>query len=348
MMSDYRKKILVVTKDPSVVRVTDESLVRAYGLNTTDSVLTAEGIMTDERPDLVMLDLDYEDCLELLVMINGSNAGISIPVLILAGQEQLESLLPLLEAGAEDILLKPLAPEVLKKRVTNYLELNDYREADYEFMKSRDAISVSIAELVECRDLTTGGHLKNTTAYFKLLLGEIMQRKEYKNRIAPGDIRDLIRSVPLHDIGKIGINDDILRKASSLNSDEFEFMKTHTILGKKTFDKIMKETGESRLLLLARDLSYCHHERWDGTGYPNGLKGEEIPFYARILAIVDVYDALTSRRTYKEAFSHEKAVNIISEGKGSLFDPDLVDVFLSISDKLEQLLNARNGNACVS
>ncbi len=345
-MRDYRKKILVVTKDTVVIQSVNKSLARAYRLAMADSVLSAESILSDEKPDLVIMDLDYAGCLDTLDMIRRRLGSISIPIIIMAMQEQLVGLLPLLEDGAEDILIKPTAPELLMKRAANYLELNDYREADYEFMKSRDAISVSIAELVECRDLTTGGHLKNTTAYFKLLLEEIMGREEYKDRVARGDIRDLIRSVPLHDIGKIGINDDILRKASSLNSDEFEYMKTHTILGKETFEKIMKETGESRLLLLARDLAYCHHERWDGTGYPNGLKGEEIPFYARILAIVDVYDALTSRRTYKEAFSHEKAMEIICEGKGSLFDPSLVEVFLSITDKLKQLLNSRNGNAC--
>lgn len=344
MMRDYEKQILVVAKDPEIIRVAKESLASEYRLNTTDSASAAKRIILNERPDLILLDLDFGICLEFLDMIRGSFGSKSIPVLILAGQDQLQNLLPLLEAGAEDILLKPPISKLLKKRVDNYLELHNYREVDYEFMDSQDAISVSIAELVECRDLTTGGHLKNTTAYFKLLLEEIMGREEYKDRIAPGDIRDLIRSVPLHDIGKIGINDDILRKASSLNYDEFEFMKTHTILGKATFDKIMKEAGESRLLVLARDLAYCHHERWDGTGYPNGLKGEEIPFYARILAIADVYDALTSQRAYKEAFPHDKAVAIISEGKGSLFDPSLVEVFISIRDRFERLLITRNGN----
>lgn len=139
--------------------------------------------------------------------------------------------------------------------------------------------------------------------------------------------------------GKIGINDDILRKASSLDSDEYEYMKTHTTLGKQAFEKIIRETGGTRWLYLASDMAYSHHERWDGTGYPNGLAGEDIPLYARMLALVDVYDALTSNRAYKEAFSHEKAVEIIRDGRGSLFDPDLVDLFINVNDQFEEVLN---------
>jgi putative two-component system response regulator len=230
----------------------------------------------------------------------------------------------------------PCVGVTLLNRVNLQLELTGYRTNALEFIEYQEAISVSIAELVECRDITTGGHLKNTTAYFKLFLEEIISRERYKNLIPEEDVRDLIRSAPLHDIGKIGINDEILRKASTLDYNEFEYMKTHTILGKETFEKIMKETGENRFLLLAKDLAYCHHERWDGTGYPNGLIGESIPFYARILAIADVYDALTSRRTYKEEFSHKDAVEIIRNGRGTLFDPELVDIFIEIKDRFEQ------------
>ncbi len=125
-------------------------------------------------------------------------------------------------------------------------------------------------------------------------------------------------------------------------------MKTHTILGKDTFEKIMKETGESRFLVLARNMAYCHHERWDGTGYPNGLKGEEIPFYARVLTIADVYDALTSRRTYKNAFTHMDAVEIIRQGRGTLFDPELVDLFVQINDQFEHALGRKYINSAES
>lgn len=202
----------------------------------------------------------------------------------------------------------------------------------------QDAISMSFAELVEFRDETTGGHLKNTTIYFRLLLEEVIKQEKYKDAIDPLDLKDMLRSVPLHDIGKIGINDDILRKSSVLNVHEYESMKKHTILGKEAFDKIIAQAGETRWLRLARNMAYYHHENWDGSGYPEGLKGEEIPLYVRVLSIADVYDALTSWRSYKEPYSHDKALEIINEGKGTIFDPDLVDLFTNINEQFKQAL----------
>lgn len=205
----------------------------------------------------------------------------------------------------------------------------------------QDAISMSFAELVEFRDETTGGHLKNTTIYFRLLLEEVVKQERYKDSIDPLDVKDMLRSVPLHDIGKIGINDDILRKSSVLNNYEYEAMKKHTILGKEAFDKIIARAGETRWLRLARNMAYYHHENWDGSGYPEGLKGEEIPLYVRVLSIADVYDALTSWRSYKESYPHHKALEIINEGKGTIFDPDLVDLFTNINEQFKLALHMK-------
>ena len=205
----------------------------------------------------------------------------------------------------------------------------------------QDAISMSFAELVEFRDETTGGHLKNTTIYFRLLLEEVIKQERYKDAIDPLYVKDMLRSVPLHDIGKIGITDDILQKSSILDDHEYESMKKHTILGKQAFDKIMARAGETRWLKLARDMAYYHHEHWDGTGYPEGLKGEEIPLYVRVLSIADVYDALTSWRSYKESYSHKQACEIIQEGKGTIFDPDLIDLFINISEQFKQALHMK-------
>mgnify|MGYP000846986521 CR=1 FL=1 len=206
----------------------------------------------------------------------------------------------------------------------------------------QDAISMSFAELVEFRDETTGGHLKNTTVYFRLLLEEVIKQEGYKDSIDPLDVKDMLRSVPLHDIGKIGIKDDILHKSSLLNNQEYESMKKHTILGRQAFDKIIAQVGETRWLLLARNMAYYHHENWDGTGYPEGLKGEEIPLYVRVLSIADVYDALTSWRSYKEPYSHHRALEIIKEGKGTIFDPDLVDLLIKINEQFEQALHRKD------
>lgn len=259
-------------------------------------------------------------------------------VIFLAKQSDLILEKKAISQGAVDFLTLPLTPELLAYRVNTCMELMNLRKDRPYVEKYQDAISFSFAELVECRDETTGGHLKNTTRYFNILLQEAMVSDKYKDVIPLEDVRDLLRSATLHDIGKIGITDDILRKESSLDYNEFEYMKTHTTLGKQAFEKIIKETGGAKWLYLAKDMAYCHHERWDGTGYPNGLKGEEIPLYARMLTIADVYDALTSNRAYKKAYSHEKAKEIIIEGKGNYFDPYLVDLFIKANSCFEEMM----------
>ena len=332
------KLVLYIGEDPKICSFVKQALEETYRITEADSEQGAVRSLSEYKPELIILPeaVKGQDGIELLASIRKLPGMQYTPVLFLVRSGNVDFEQKVYGLGASDIVIYPCAGITLLNRVRLLLELTGYRTNALEFIEYQDAISVSIAELVECRDITTGGHLKNTTAYYKIFLEELISRENYKNRIPEEDVRDLIRSAPLHDIGKIGINDDILRKASTLDYDEFEYMKTHTILGKETFEKIMKETGENRFLLLAKDLAYCHHERWDGTGYPNGLKGEDIPFYARILAIVDVYDALTSRRTYKEAFSHREAVEIIRNGRGTLFDPELVDVFVEINDRFEQ------------
>ncbi|HKL80452.1 MAG TPA: HD domain-containing phosphohydrolase [Mobilitalea sp.] len=332
------KRVLIVDSDLAVCGQAKQALSATYSVSTADSAERAFGFLSDHNPDLILMTsaINGSDSIAFLKLIRRIPGMGEIPIIVLTGQGDSEIESEAFKNGVADIITKPFTSALLLNRVDTQLELAAYRTNALEFIGYQDALSVSIAELVECRDITTGGHLKNTTAYFKLLLEEIISLKAYKDFIPAEDVRDLIRSAPLHDIGKIGINDDILRKSSTLDYSEFEYMKTHTILGKETFEKIMKETGETRFLQLARDLAYCHHERWDGSGYPNGMKGEEIPFYARILTIADVYDALTSRRTYKEAYSHKEAVKIIRDGKGIYFDPELVDIFMKINDRFEQ------------
>ncbi|MGB4660585.1 MAG: HD domain-containing phosphohydrolase [Mobilitalea sp.] len=265
----------------------------------------------------------------------------AVPVIFLAEQsnQQLEN--RILTLGADDFITLPISPEMLNLRVSNCMELSTLRNEHGYAEKYQDAIAFSFAELVECRDETTGGHLKNTTLYFNIILEAVRLSGRYNDTIQEDDIKDLLRSVTLHDIGKIGINDEILHKSSPLDYREYESMKTHTTLGMETFDKIIQETGGTRWMYLAKDIAYCHHERWDGTGYPNGLMGNEIPIYARILALADVYDALTSKRSYKESYTHQKAMDIIVDGKGSFFDPDLVDIFVAASKQFEKVLQEK-------
>jgi len=334
------KHVLVVDQDPAILKSAEDALRDIYKV----TLIASEDVLTDSmkqaHPDLILISakLLETDGHRLMDILFNSPENSAIPVIFLTNQNDRKMEQMVAAAGAVDFITKPFVPDTLVNRVNTYLELIAYRKDRSEAEKFQDAISLSFAELVEFRDETTGGHLKNTTRYFRILLEEVIKKEKYRDIIPEEEFRDLIRSVPLHDIGKIGINDEVLRKASSLNYNEYEHMKTHTTLGKEAFEKIIKETGGTRWLYLAKDIAYCHHERWDGTGYPNGLKGEEIPLYARILTIADVYDALTSRRTYKEAYSHEKAVEIIIEGKGSLFDPDLVELFVQTNESFKQAL----------
>lgn len=324
------RHILLITKEPMMNEFVYKELQQLYKV---DIIPYEEFTKVEQiQPDLVLLSVSKEEDLDAIPWMS------KIPVILFVSEEDsvLES--RAYQYGVSEVVRLPLNIETLQRRIDLQMELVSYRAKNHEYIAVQEAISVSLAELVERRDGTTGGHQKSTTIYFKIFLLELLSRPQYKNVVSQDAVADLVKAAPLHDIGKIGINDGILRKVSSLDDYEYDFMKTHTTLGRDTFEKIMKETGETRFLRFARDLAYSHHERWDGLGYPSGLKEEEIPIYVRILSIVDVYDALTSRRTYKEAYSHREAMLMIEEGKGSRFDPSLIDIFIEIQDRFKQAL----------
>ncbi|CEI72776.1 HD-GYP domain-containing protein [Romboutsia hominis] len=199
----------------------------------------------------------------------------------------------------------------------------------------QDVMMISIAELVECRDENTGGHVKRTAKYVEILTKALVERNIYSDILNKDYVKDMIRSAPLHDVGKIGINDKTLLKNGYLDEKEFEFMKTHSKLGGETIQRMINQTDGESFLYIAKDMAQSHHEKWNGTGYPDGLKEEEIPLSARVMAIADVYDALTTKRPYKEAFTHDKAVEIILDGKGIAFDPVITEVFEEINSEFE-------------
>lgn len=335
------RQVMITDLNEELYTVAEQALQQYFKISPLPFNVDLQDFLKYNRTDLFLLTitasqidslLTYDSLMKIPEMIGK-------PVIFFAEEGNAELEHQVLNRGVNDFIALPLSPELLLHKVSSCLELVELRKQKPYVEKYQDAISFSFAELVEFRDETTGGHLKNTQKYFNILLKEALGNDFYKEIIPLEDTRDLLRSVMLHDIGKIGINDDILRKDSTLNYKEFEYMKTHTLLGKQAFDKIIKETGGTRWLYLARDMAYCHHERWDGSGYPNGLCGIDIPLYARMLTIVDVYDALTSNRSYKEAYPHQKAMNIILEGRGSFFDPDLVDLFINVNEQFEEALN---------
>ena len=222
---------------------------------------------------------------------------------------------------------KRFASSILKKPKEKFDDIKAVIELN-------NAIIETITDLVESRDNTIYGHIVNTSKYLKVVIEAVMTSESYKKETIGWDVELMVQSARLHDVGKIEIDEIILRKPRKLTDTEYEVIKRHTLLGGEIINRIQNKTGENDFLNFARGFAVYHHEKWDGTGYPYGLDGENIPLPGRIMAIVDVYDTLVSERPYKKPFTHEEAVKIVMDAKGSSFDPVLADVFLSVSDKL--------------
>ena len=211
--------------------------------------------------------------------------------------------------------------------------LDSLESSQDEVKTTRDVAIVSLSALAESRDNETGAHILRTQEYVRALADHLAQFEQHKNLLTSNYIELLYKSAPLHDVGKVGIPDNILLKPGKLTDEEFEVMKGHPEIGAKALSMAEKQLGSNSFLQLAKEISLTHHEKWNGSGYPNGLKGQEIPLSGRLMALADVYDALISERVYKKAFSHEKAKSIILEGNGSHFDPEVVEAFLAIEQE---------------
>ncbi|MCK6261837.1 HD domain-containing protein [Vibrio sp. ZSDE26] len=220
--------------------------------------------------------------------------------------------------------------------LTNQM-LDSLQSSQDEVKTTRDVAIVSLSALAESRDNETGAHILRTQEYVKALAIELSNVDKYKTLLTPNYIELLYKSAPLHDVGKVGIPDSVLLKPGKLTPEEFEIMKTHPEIGATALSMAEKQLGTSTFLQLAKEISLSHHEKWDGSGYPNQLVGENIPLSGRLMALADVYDALISKRVYKEAFSHEKAVSIILKGKGNHFDPQVVDAFTAIEGRFIEI-----------
>jgi len=205
-------------------------------------------------------------------------------------------------------------------------EINKHKEE--ELAAAQYAMIYSLVKLSESRDDSTGAHIERVALFCRILAEKLKENSKYKGYINDNYIDNLCKAAPLHDIGKVGIPDKILLKPGKLTEEEFEIMKKHTVIGANTLKEVKQKYPDNRLLEIGISITNYHHERWDGSGYPKGLKGTDIPLSARIMAVADVYDALRSKRVYKKAYTHEEAVNIIKEGRGTHFDPDIVDAFL--------------------
>jgi putative two-component system response regulator len=343
-----KKKILMIDDVRLNLVAARDVLQDEYVLYEATSAKEGFQVLEDMMPDLILLDIVMPemDGYEMIIQLKANRRLRGIPVIFLTAETNPASEIKGFDLGAVDFIAKPFIAPVMKRRIETQLELSGYQHSLEDMVaqkveeneKLQDMLSAGFAELVESRDGVTGGHVKNTSIYFEAFVRALKEVPKYRDDVTDEFIKLSIRSAPLHDIGKIGIDDNVLRKQTSLERREMEYMKSHAELGGATFHKIRKTFQDNEFLKIAEHMALYHHERWDGKGYPMGLKEEEIPLESRIMSIVDVYDALTSKRPYKEPFSHEKAYEIIVRGKGTQFDPDLIDEFVKISDQIYQCL----------
>jgi putative two-component system response regulator len=240
-------------------------------------------------------------------------------IILLTMRSDTRSVVEGLNAGADDFLTKPFQPDELCVRVRAGERILT--------VSSRDVTIFSLAKLAESRDPETGAHLERMREYCRIIVEDLAEQSEFRDVVDGEFVQTIYLTSPLHDIGKVGVPDRILLKPGKLTAEEFEIMKQHTVVGGQTLDAALQAYPEAKYLQMARDIAWSHHEKFDGSGYPRGLAGDAIPLCGRIAALADVYDALTTKRVYKEAFSHQIAREIILDGSGKHFDPQIVDAF---------------------
>jgi putative two-component system response regulator len=297
------------------------------------------------KPTLILLDIMMPkmDGFETLRVIKSSPMLDKIPVIfITAADSELKGL----SEGAVDYISKPFESEIVLMRVANHIELSLYREnleklvekKAYELDATKERFLETMAELIEYRSLESGQHVKRTKELARVLIGQMLKKGgAYRQELAAENIDAIIKAVPLHDIGKIGIPDNILLKPGKLTAEEFEQIKTHTTIGSTTIKSLILDDGEEDdYLRHCYEICRFHHEKWNGSGYPEGRFGTDIPLSARIVALIDVYDALTSKRCYKQPVSHEKTTEIIKESSDAHFDPEIVKAYLETEQKFKE------------
>jgi putative two-component system response regulator len=352
----HKQTVLIVDDTPENLTVMNGLLRDQYTTRIANSGERALRIAEDHPlPDLVLLDImmpgmdGYEVCRRL----KRNPRLAAVPVIFLTAKAEIEDEQTGFDVGAVDYITKPISPSIVLARVSTHLKLKlaaDFLKDENAFLESevqrrtrqvqviQDVTIMAMASLAETRDNETGNHIRRTQNYVRALANALRSHPRFASVLDDESIELLYKSAPLHDIGKVGIPDAILLKPGKLTPEEFEIIKTHTTLGRNTIaaaERLIE--GPSTFLRLAREIAHYHQEKWDGSGYPEGLRGDAIPVSARLMALADVYDALISKRVYKPAFPHEKAVAIIREGRGKHFDPDVVDVFLMIEGQFRAI-----------
>ena len=346
------KIILVVDDDITSLKLAQKILDTEYRVAAVNNGEMVFQYLQNNTPDLILLDLNMPeiDGFEVIRRLKNDSRYVEIPVIFLTANQDSEIEAKCLESGAIDFVNKPFVPLVLKGRVKRVMELFSYRKQLEEMVQDQaeiiserteqithiqNAVIVGMATLIEERDNSTGRHVKSTQHYVEMLCNALKERGMYRDQLTDDYIAQTIKATPLHDVGKIKIPDAILQKRGKLTEEEYDIIKNHSKFGAEIIDGILGEVEDPDYLQIARDIALYHHERWDGSGYPEGLRGENIPLCARIMSIADVFDALYEERVYKKAIRPvHVTLSIIEDGRGTQFDPDIADVFLELDNEI--------------
>jgi putative two-component system response regulator len=365
-MSERKKQTIMLVDDNQTNLTIGKNMLKdsyeVFALSSAEKLLD---ILEDVTPDLILLDIDMPGMngFDAIKILKADTKLANIPVMFVTARSEESNELDGLDLGAVDYVTKPFSAAILLRRIENYLliekqkaelkKLNGsligmVREKSAQISGLHNSMINIVAEIVEFRDAHTGGHISRTQKYVEALINKLIQDQLYVNEMQMWENPEYIAAATqLHDIGKIFISDTILNKPEKLTNEEFEIMKTHTVKGVEAL-KLLEKNGDALAFLkCAQMVAGTHHEKWDGSGYPAGLKGLNIPLLGRLMAIADVYDALTSARSYKPPFSAEESANIIMEGSGTHFDPALIEVFKTLTDDFAAINEQESDHAVV-
>jgi putative two-component system response regulator len=353
-MKNGRQTIFLVDDNMANLTAGKTMLKEYYDIFSLPSGKKLFEILEKVTPDLILLDIEMPEMngYEALEKLKAEKKTREIPVIFLTSRSDPGSELEGLNLGATDYISKPFSPPLLLKRIENHLlmrnqqtALKDYNDNLQQMVQKRtrqvvelqNSILNTVTEMVEFRDDVTGGHIERTQNYLRLLVDKLISEKIYWEEVSAWNLEFLVSSAQLHDVGKIAISDAILNKPGKLTPEEFEIMKKHAAIGEKAIEGIMKTNSDNDFLYHAKIFAGTHHEKWDGSGYPRGLKNTIIPLQGRLMAVADVYDALIAARPYKKPLSTQEAERIIIEGKEKHFDPVLVDLFQELAPQFAQI-----------
>lgn len=339
--------IFVVDDNETNLATAKEAIKEHYKVMTMTSAAKMFALLEKKIPDLILLDIEMPEMngFEALEKLKSDPGYSDIPIIFLTAMTDVSIEVRGFQQGVVDFVTKPFSPPRLINRLKSHLNIdelikkrtNELHNKTIQLQSLQNALVHVLADMVENRDKTTGGHIERTSAYLRILVNKMIEKEIYADELKEMNLDLLISSARLHDIGKITISDTILNKPGKLTDEEYEIMKTHCVEGEKILEHIGERTEDVEFLQYAKLFVISHHERWDGKGYPNRLKGPEIPLQGRIMSVVDVYDALVSERPYKKPFTSDQAMDIIQENSGTQFEPVIVDAFRAAQPEIEKV-----------